>query len=123
MIMDATQKGTTLKIAFGSYVYTGYVPENISVSYPNGNIKVIRGANGETLTKILMDPGMQVTGSFIILGATGSIIPPAQGATVTLTPPTGTSTAYYCESAETVFSAEETKLTLTLIKEDSMTYT
>jgi hypothetical protein len=121
--MAATQKGTTLKITFGSYVYTGYVPENMTVSYPDGNVKVIRDADGATMTKILMDPGQRVTGTFVILGASGSVIPPIQGASVKLTPPTGTSTTYYCESAETAFSAEETKLTLTLIKEDSMTYT
>lgn len=121
--MAATQKGTTLKIAFGSYVYTGYVPETMTVSYPNGNVKVIRNADGATMTKILMDPGMRVTGSFVILGASGSVIPPKEGDSITMTPPTGTSTTYYCESAETVFGEADTKLTLTLMKEDSMTYT
>ena len=121
--MAATQKGTTLKISFGSYVYTGYIPENMTVSFPNGNVKVVRNVDGATMTKILMDPGIRVTGSFVILGASGSVIPPKQGDTVTLTPPTGTSTAFYCENADVAFAADESKLSLELIKEDSMTYT
>lgn len=121
--MTAVQKGTTLMISFGSYAYTGYVPESLTVSYPNGNVEVIRDADGATMTKILMDPAASVKGTFVILGASGSITPPIQGATVTLTPPQGTSTAYYCESGETAFAAGATRLTLDLIKETSMTYT
>jgi hypothetical protein len=121
--MAAIVKGTTLMISFGSYVYTGYVPESMTVSFPNGNVKVIRDQHGATYAKLLMDPGTRVQGTFIIIGATGSITPPIHGATVTLTPPTGTSTAFFCESAEVAFSAEESRLTLDLIKEDGMTYT
>ena len=120
--MAATQKGTTLMISFGSYVYTGYIPESMTVSYPNGNVKVIRDQHGATYNKILMDPAQRVTGTFIIIGASGSVIPPIEGATVTLTPPTGTSTSFYCESAEVAFAAEESRLTMTLLKETSMTY-
>jgi len=120
--MAAVVQGTTLMITFGSYAYTGFIPETMTVSYPNGNVKVVRGVSGETLTKIYMDPSQSVKGDFIILGATGTIIPPIEGAAVTLTPPTGTSTIYGCISAEVSFSADETKLTLDLIKETSMTY-
>ena len=120
--MAAVQKGTTLMISFGSYVYTGYLPEAMTVSYPNGNVKVVRDKHGATYTKILMDPAQRVTGTFIIIGDSGSVVPPVEGDSVTLTPPTGTSTTYYCESGETAFAPDETKLTLTLIKETGMTY-
>jgi len=121
--MAATQKGTTLKISFGDYAYTGYVPESISYSKPNGNIEILHDADGATLTKILMDPGVKFTGTFLILGASGSVIPPAQGDTVTLTPPQGTSTSFYCESGEVASAAGANRLTLDLIAETSMTYT
>ena len=121
--MAASQKSTTLMIAYGSFAYTGYVPESISYSKPNGNIEILHDADGATLTKILMDPSTKMTGTFLILGASGSIIPPAQGDTVTLTPPQGESTSFYCESAEVSSAAGANRLTLDLIAETSMTYT
>ena len=120
--MAATQLGTELKIAFGSFSYSGYVPESVTVSKPNLNIKTVKDANGATMTKILMDPAERINCTLII-ASTGSITPPAEGSIVTLTPPAGTSTTYFCESAEVAHDEGESKLTLTLVKESSMTYT
>jgi len=121
--MAATQKGTTLMIAFGSLAYTGYVPQDATSAKPDANEEINRNADGATFNKILMDPTTEFSGTFIILGATGSITPPAQGDTVTLTPPQGTSTAWYCRSASVAFAAGASRLSLDLVKEASMTYT
>lgn len=120
--MAATQKGTTLMIAFGSLAYTGYVAQDLEQSFPDGNVEVIRDADGATYTKILMDPGQTVSGTFVIVGSSGSITPPSQGETVSLTTPQGTTTSFYCESASTSFAAGATRLSLELVKENSMTY-
>lgn len=119
----ATQKGTTLMISFGSLAYTGYVAQDADSSKPDLNEEVIKSAAGATHTKILMDPSTVFTGTFVILGASGSVTPPAQGDTVTLTPPQGTSVAWYCRSASVAFTAGASRLSLDLIKETSMTYT
>lgn len=120
--MAATQLGTDLKISFGDLSYTGYVAQDASLSFPEGNEEVIRDADGATHTIIHMDPGQRVSVTFVILSATGSITPPIEGATVTLTPPQGTETAYRCVSGEASFAAGATRLALELIKEGSMTY-
>lgn len=121
--MAATQKGTTLMISFGSLSYTGYIPQDAESSKPDLNEEIVRDADGATETKILMDPATVFTGTFVIIGATGSITPPAQGDSVTLTPPQGTSTTWYCRSASVAFAAGASRLSLDLIKETSMTYT
>lgn len=121
--MAATQLGTTLKIGFGNLTYTGYIPEDgFSWSKPYGNQEDITDAVGDMETKILMDARDEFTGSFIILDATGSTTPPAQGATVTITNPANTSVACMCQSANVTFNRGHAVLTMTLVKEGSMTY-
>jgi hypothetical protein len=112
--MAAVQKGTTLKISFGSFSYTGYVPEEVTVSKPNGNVEVLRDADGATMTKIFMDPLTRMTFTTVIL-STGSITPPIEGAELTITEPSGTLTTWNCESAEVRHTAGATKLTMTVV--------
>ncbi len=120
--MPAVQKGTTLKVSFGSFVYTGYVAEDVTVSYPNGNVELVPDADGASMTKILMDPATKLEVTAVILDATGSIDPPADGDTVGLDTPGGTLTSFMSEGSSTKHAAGATKLSLSLIKEDSITY-
>lgn len=119
--MAAVLKGTTLKVSFASWAYTGFLAEDMTLSYPNGNVEVVRGENGETITKILMDPITKLDCTLVI--SSGSITPPIVGAILSLTPPTGSATSFYVESAETKFAAGATRLSLSLVKEGSMSYT
>jgi len=120
--MAAIQKGTTLMVSFGSFVYTGYVAQDVTISYPNGNVEIIRNVDGATLTKIFMDPAFKLDATLVILDATGSINPPIDGATVGLIPHMGTITSFMSEGSSAGFSAGATRLALSVIKEDSMTY-
>lgn len=115
------QKGTTLKIGYGSLAYTGYVPQDWTHT-PTGEQKELKDTNNATLTVLVENLGDQHSGSLLILDSGGSITPPAKGATVTLTPPGGTSTNYRCVDSSVKFTAEESILSLTIIKEVSMTY-
>lgn len=115
------QVGTTLKIGFGSFAYAGYVAQSVSEE-TTGEIKVIKDANNATMTKLIEDKGFRLTLKLLILDSGGSITPPAKGTTVTLIPPKGTSTSYMCEASSVDFTAEESTLNLTLVDEDSMTY-
>jgi len=119
--MAAILKGTTVLVAFRSYAWTGYVPESLRVSYPNGNVEVIPDAAGATQTKILMDPSTKISLDVII--TTGAADPPIHGGIVSLTPPAGAAVSFFVESAEATHIPGATKLSLELIKEDSMTYT
>jgi hypothetical protein len=118
----AVQKGTTLKIAFGSFEYTGYVPEDgLTWKKPAGNVVEITDTNGAMMTKIIMDPRDEFSMSLIILD-TGDITPPIQGATITITDPDGDSIACMVNDATVTFAREHTRLSLDLVKEGSMTY-
>jgi len=119
--MAAIQKGTTIKISFGSFAYTGYVAEDVTISYPNGNVEVLRDADGATMTKILMDPSTKIDATVLIL-TTGSIDPPVDGATVGLIPATGSLTSFMSLGSTARHVAGATRLSLSLIKETSMTY-
>lgn len=114
--MSAVQKGTTLKISFGGNTYTSAIAEEVTVSKPNGNVEVIRDEDGATLTKILMDPGTVISGTFVLEDAYDDD-PPAEGDTVVIGSVTG-----YCQSAEMRHVAGATRLSISIIKEDSMTY-
>lgn len=115
------QKGTTLKIGYGSLSYTGFVPQDWTHT-PTGEQKTLKGTDNQTLTVLVEDLGDQHSGSLLILDSGGSIAPPAKGSTVTLTPPGGTSTNYRCVDSSVKFTAEEAILSLTIIKEVSMSY-
>lgn len=119
--MAAVIKGTTIMISFGSFVYTGYVAESVTVTSPDGNKEEIRDADGAMMTKIFMDPSMKIEATVTIL-STGSIAPPIDGATVGIIPPTGSLTSFMSEGSSATHTPGATKLSLSLIKETSMTY-
>lgn len=116
-----TQLGTALKIGYGSFAYTGYVAQGFTHE-TTGEIKELKNADNATFTKLVENLGNRYTLKLLILDATGSITPPARGATVTITTPQNASTDCMCESSSIEFTAEESMLTLTLVKEASMTY-
>jgi hypothetical protein len=121
--MTAVQKGTTLKIGLGSFVYTGYVASAVTVTYPNGNVEIHKDADGATMTKIFMDPSTKIEFDAVVLGASGSTDAPIDGAAVGVIPPKGTLTTFMSDGSSGSFGSGATRLSLKLIKEDSMTYT
>lgn len=121
--MAATQKGTSLKISFGSFAYTGYLPEDgLTWKVSKGNIEEITDENGDMYTKILMDPRSEFSMTLIVRDSGGSITPPAVGAALTITPPSGASTTCMVRDATMTFARGATRLTLDLVKETSMSY-
>lgn len=118
------QKGETLKVGFGSFAYVGYVPEDgLTWAKPAGNKVPVTDENGATLTKIIMDPRDVFTMTLIIKDTGGSITPPIEGATVEITDPAGNALSCMNDDASVAFAREHSRLTMTLIKEASMTYT
>jgi len=118
--MAAIQKGTTLKIGLGSFVYTGYVASNVTVTYPNGKVEVHEDADGATLTKIFMNPMTRIEFDLVVLGASGSTDAPIDGAAVGIIPPKGTLTTFMSDGSSGSFGPGATKMSLKLVLEDSM---
>ncbi len=121
------QKGTSILIGYGGVSYSGYVLQSGSVE-ATGTQKEILNTDNATMTVLVENLGVQYTIEALILTATtGFTAPPAQGDSVTITqfnPQDGTPDNLICRcvNSSVALSPEEMRLSLTLIKEVSMTY-
>ena len=75
-----------------------------------------------SLTKIIMDPRTVLKMGVVILDATGTIVPPKHGESLSITIPDGTVIIFMTEDATVDHVHGATKVNLDLIKEDSITY-
>ncbi len=116
------QKGEVLKVGFGSFAYAGYIPEDGLKWKKPGDVEAVKDENNATITKIITDPRDEFEMSLIIKNTSGSITPPITGAAVTITNPAGSSVTAMCVDADVTLARSYAKLTLSLVKEDSMTY-
>lgn len=115
---DKVQVGQQWRVEFGSFAYTGFLPTSVThkITADDAAIKDERDA---TISHILTDPRVELTLDLNVK-STASITPPAKGATVTVTTPAGVSTKFYTNDATMSFSPGITKLSISLIREDSM---
>jgi len=109
-----TQKGTNLTIGFAGNTYAGLFMEG-ATKEQTGTQKVIKDEDNATVTVLVEDLGIRRTLRGIVK-ATGWT-EPRQGGSVTIN-----GDAHRVESVSTEYSAEEARITMTVIKEDSMTY-
>ena len=115
---DKVQKGQQWMVEYGSFAYTGYLPTSITFK-DTADDEAVKDERNATISHILTDPRIEMSCDLLIK-STGSITPPAKGDYITLTPPQGTSTKYYCNDATVSFSSGISRLSLTLLREDSM---
>ena len=118
---DKVQKGAQWKVEFGSFAYTGYLPEDISFK-STADDEAVKDERNATISHILTDPRKEMTMTLLIK-STGSITPPAKGDYITITTPEGVSTKFYCNDAQVSFSSGISRLSLSLLREDSMAAT
>ena len=118
------QKGTTMKVGFGSLAYSGYLAEDgveyLGTQYQEEDL--IRDENNAVQTILLSSPVVPFRATFLIEDA-GSITPPAHGSAVTLTNPAGVSTAFFCNAGSAVrLSRKVSVLTLDLSNYPDITH-
>lgn len=118
---DKVQKGQQWKVEFGSLAYTGYLPEDYT-EQDTADDEAVKDERNATISHILTDPRIVISVTFLIK-STGSITPPAKGDYITMTSPAGVSTKYYCNDATVSLSRGISKLSLSLLREDSMAAT
>lgn len=119
------QAGTDLEIGFAGFTWTGYTPED-GLTWKKGYKRTEEhmDTNGATRTKIRMDEYESVSATFVIDDATTPYaLVLTDGDVITVTPPGGTSSTWEVEEASTALAAGAMKITATLIKEVSMSYT
>lgn len=111
-----TQKGITLIVGIGSLVYSGHIVEEAGVK-PTADVEVIKDEDNATCTKIISDPGKEI--SLTILAKSGSGVESLTiGSVITVN-----SVAYMVTDVDPKRSRGVLKATIKGVKEDSMTYT
>jgi hypothetical protein len=99
------QKGTAMKVGFGSLSYAGYIPEDgvefMGTQYANE--AMIKDENNAVMTIILSRPHLPFRASFVIKDdGTGTMTPPDHGAVVTLTDPANVEREFMCLGGSSV---------------------
>lgn len=113
----AVQKGTTLIVGIGAYTLTGYIVEEVGVK-PIADVEDIRDEDNASKTKIITNPGSEITIAVIAVGTTTSLDSLGIGSTITVN-----SITYMVTDVDPKRSRGAMKGTIKAIKEASMTYT
>jgi len=114
--MAITQLGVDLTVGFGAdSSYTGVFMEAATKERTAAQ-KIIKGEDAQTMTVLRSGLSTRRTLRGIVKAVGWS--EPRQGDIVTVN-----SVKYRVESCQTEYQAEEARITLTIIKEDSITYT
>lgn len=116
---DAVQKGQQWKLHFGNLARTGYLPTAWTFKDQDADDETVPDERGATITHILTNPRKLMTGDLLIKD-TGSITPPAKGDYIWLQGPADAAALYYyVDDAQVSFSSGITRLSLSLLLEDS----
>ena len=113
--MAAIQKGTELKLSICDMEIEGYLAEDAVITY-DADITTIQDCEGETVTKIVTNKKAKLRLVLIVESGTTPDFEVGDAVAVN-------SITYMLESWEYAYSRLTHKLTLNLVKEESMTYT
>jgi hypothetical protein len=113
---DMVIKGTTVIVGFNSFTYSGSIMDSVSRK-PIGDIKEIRGENNAVTTKLISNPGFEISVE-VIVTTLASFNAIKKGDTFTIN-----TVNYMVVDCDGKYSREEVKWSISAIKEDSMTYT
>ncbi|MDD4860790.1 MAG: hypothetical protein PHI33_01645 [Smithellaceae bacterium] len=118
--MAAVIKGTTYVVSFNNAALANVTLTSVRETKGDNNEEVIQDASGATSAIIYMDPFTQYDIEGVCSAAPTTL---AKGATVQFTPPGGVAMSFRCDRYESAYVAGATRVSMTIIKEDSMTYT
>jgi hypothetical protein len=120
------QAGDDVIIGFRDFAWSGYVAED-GLTWSNGynREETTMDQDGATRSKIRMDEYEEISGSFIIddPGNDSEVVLIKTGDAIAITTPDGASETWEAQGTpSTALAAGALKLTITLRKEVSMTY-
>ncbi len=117
-----TQVGVEFKLGFNGLAYVGYQVEDWSES-TDADEEIIKDSDGGTMTIITYDPKEMTSGNFLIK-STGSIEAPAKNSLLSIQGPNDSAAVKRrVASASVAFTRGAAKLSVSLIREDSMAST
>lgn len=114
------QQGTTVQIGYNGLAYTGTVLQDATVE-TMGTVDTLLDTDGAALTKLISNKGVKISFTAIITNASNDA-PPEIGSVVSLNFNGGGAANYMVESASVALQAKEQRISLTVVKEASMTY-
>ena len=110
------QKGTNVQIGFGGMTYSGVVLQDASEE-STGDHDIVRDTDNAAHTRLISNLGKRISFTAVILSTPGITTPPAQSTVVSID-----GASYIVVSSKIDYQAKESRLSLTLEKEDSITY-
>ena len=117
---DYVVKNAVFNVGIGSYTYSNVKVRKVTLT-PVGEIRPIPGEQGETLSKVITNPGKKIRleGAVLTGSAMTAVVALKKGDAITIN-----SVAYMVEDKSIdLVAAQETMVSIDAIKEDSMAYT
>jgi hypothetical protein len=113
MAGEMVQKGTVVIVGYNSLTLAGTIMDSVSRK-PIGDVKEIRGENNAVTTKLISNPGFELTFECIVTThSTFNAIKKGDYITINTVP-------YMVTDSDVKYSREEAKWSVSAIKEDSM---
>jgi len=109
-----TQKGTSYQIGFGSLSYTGYVPEDGVEWKKPREVDEVTDTNNSVVSLLISNPRETLNVTFKILTTGGSLTPPADGDTLSLTDPGGSTQSFIAQDGSVQLGRKHAMLTVGL---------
>ena len=122
---DLVPKGTSVTVGFGTNTNANLVMQAVTESVGEADMKSIPGEQGAEVTNIFTTPRKRIKLSGVLLNvaADGAELAVIRALIIGSTLSVNSVNCMVIESPVIEFGAEESRVSISVIKEDSMTYT
>lgn len=122
---DLVQKGTSVTVGFGSNTNANLIMQAVGESVGEADMKEIAGEQGAAITNLFTNPRKRIrlTGVLLDTGGLAAEIKAVRDLIVGSTISINSVNCMVDETPVIEFGAEEARVSIVAVKEDSMTYT
>ncbi len=122
---DLVQKGTSVTVGFGSNTNANLIMQAVSESVGEADMKSIPGEQGADITNIFQNPRktIRLTGVLLNAASNDAELKAVRDWIIGTTLSVNSVNCMIIASPTIEFGAEEARVSVQVIKEDSMTYT
>jgi len=123
MANEPVQNGTEIVVGFGSFSWSGFLPEDgLTDALNYKHSATMLDLNGNARTKVRAGKFREVSGTFVVDSPNTTFRRIKPGDTITMTGPAGTSVKYEVQEWSVANARHAAKVTCRLRKEDAITY-